>query len=160
MVRFQDMAGATRISISKRSRAPRILKTGVGRLANLGIGPGESRCFRAPPKYGKTDLVTQLAVDGVRDKARNDGADRQRGNAAHHPGPPAKLLGCSGVPIERFTAGNLPGRDRRGVTAARDAPIESGTKMRTPRTTGWTIAKGCMRRQSSFLTRRSTRSTW
>ena len=50
----------------KQIQPVRTFKTGIGALENLEIGPARVTLFGAPPKYGKTDLVTQLAVDAAR----------------------------------------------------------------------------------------------
>ena len=48
-----------------RIKVPRTHRTGTGPLEDLGIGPERITLFGAPPKFGKTSLVTQLAFDAV-----------------------------------------------------------------------------------------------
>jgi replicative DNA helicase len=104
---------------AERIEAPRIHKTGVGCMADLGIGPGRITLFGAPPKEGKTDLVTQLAIDAVR--AQPD-LMAIVANAEMNPSVlmARQVARLSGVPIERFTRPDPPQEIQDRVRRAED----------------------------------------
>ena len=114
-----NYGGTSGLSVQK-FEAPRTHRTGVGSLANLGIGPGRITMFGAPPKFGKTDLVTQLAVDAL---CNASGVMAVIANAEMSPTVLAarQVARLSGVPLERFTAGNLTPEIENRVTAAKDS---------------------------------------
>ena len=94
-------------------------KTGAGALADLEIGPGRLTLFGAPPKYGKTDLVTQLAIDAA---PLQEGVVVFVANAEMSPSTlmARQVARLSGVPLERFDQDELPGDVRDRLLEAKD----------------------------------------
>ena len=81
--------------------------------------------FGAPPKYGKTDLVTQLAVDAAR---LQTGVMVFIGNAEMHTSTlmARQVARLSGVPIEVFTQAEVSAEIQERVSKAKNALQQIG----------------------------------
>jgi replicative DNA helicase len=115
---FDPSYGGTTGIETNKIQAPCVHKTGVGSLANVSIGPRRITLIGAPPKYGKTDLVTQLVVDALRNAP---GMMALIANAEMSPSAlvARQIARLSGVPIERFTTENVPPEIEERVKVAK-----------------------------------------